>query len=90
MLVLRPDGVDTTTFEHLMFVPAARAHETSHWTKSWELIEDTVFQREDLVACTQIQRGLGAGATDELLFGSLEYAVRFFHDAIAARCPEQR
>jgi phenylpropionate dioxygenase-like ring-hydroxylating dioxygenase large terminal subunit len=73
---------DTTEFEHQMLVPADRAHESDHWDKSWELIEGGVFQREDLWACEQIQLGLASGSVDELLFGALEHAARWFHDAI--------
>ena len=67
-----------------MLVPRDRAADTDHWTRSWALLEDTVFQREDLWVCEQIQRSISDHATDELLFGSLETPVRWFHDAIAA------
>jgi phenylpropionate dioxygenase-like ring-hydroxylating dioxygenase large terminal subunit len=77
---------DATDFEHQMLVPADRVAEAEHWDKSWELIEAGVFQREDLWACEQIQLGLASGAVDELLFGSLEHAVRWFHDAIYQVC----
>lgn len=83
VLQVAPEAPDVTAWDHLMLVPRDRAGETAHWDKSWQLIEDTVFQREDLWVCEQIQRGLAAG-TDELLFGTLEVAVRWFHDAIAA------
>lgn len=49
-----------------------------------------MFQCEDLWVCEQIQRGLGAGSSDELLFGSLEYAARWFHDAIDDSLHEPR
>jgi phenylpropionate dioxygenase-like ring-hydroxylating dioxygenase large terminal subunit len=84
VLTVYPLAADQTHYEHLMFVPAERAGETEHWDKSWALIEDTVFQREDLWVCEQVQRGLTAGTTDELLFGELESAVRWFHAAIDA------
>lgn len=41
-----------------------------------------MFQREDLWVCEQIQRGLAAGTTEDLVFGELESAVRWFHAAI--------
>jgi hypothetical protein len=65
-----------------MVIPAARTGEVEHWDKSWALIDETVFQREDLWVCEQVQRGITAGSTTELLFGSLEAPVRWFHDAI--------
>ena len=85
LINLYPLAPDRTDYEHLMFVPADRAGETAHWDKSWTLIEDGVFQREDLWVCEQVQRGLTAGATDELLFGELENAVCWFHATIDGR-----
>jgi glycine betaine catabolism A len=82
---LYPLAADQTHYEHLMFVPAERASETEHWDKSWALIEDTVFQRQDLRVCEQSQRGLAGGMTDELLFGELEFAVRWFHATLDSR-----
>ena len=67
-----------------MLIPAERASETEHWARSCALIEEGVFQREDLWVCEQAQRGIDTGATDELLFGELEVAVRWFHGAIDA------
>ncbi len=88
VITMHPLTADTADYDHLMLIPASRAHETEHWAKSWALIEEGVFQREDLWVCEQIQRGLAAGATDELLFGTLEFPVRWFHDAIDARLRE--
>jgi len=85
ILTLTPGAPDVTEWEHLMLIPAERAGETEHWAASWALIEDTVFQREDLWVCEQVQRGIAAGSTTELLFGSLESGVRWFHQTIAAR-----
>lgn len=82
VIPLHPRSVDETDFDHLMLVPAARAGDTPHWEKNWSLIEETVFQREDLWVCEQAQRGLAAGMVDELMFGELESAVRPFHAAI--------
>ena len=85
VVTVHPLAADQTHYEHLMLVPSERAGETEHWDKSWALIEDAVFQREDLRACEQIQRGLTAGTTDELLFGELEAAVRWFHATLDGR-----
>jgi phenylpropionate dioxygenase-like ring-hydroxylating dioxygenase large terminal subunit len=79
-----PLAVDRIAWDHMMFVPADRAHESAHWERSWSLIEEGVFQREDLWICEQAQRSIMAGTTDELLFGSLEHPARWFHDAMAA------
>jgi len=75
-------GPEHTDFEHLMLVPAERAGEREHWTKSWQLIEGMVFQAEDQWVCEEMQHGLDAG-TESLLFGGLEHGVAWFHAAIA-------
>ena len=85
IVVLHPKSASETEYEHFMMVPANRFGETEHWTKSWTLIEEVLFQKEDLWACEQVQRGLAAGTTDALLFGELETAVRLFHAVIDAR-----
>jgi Rieske 2Fe-2S family protein len=76
---VEPLAPDRTDYRHWMLVPADRAGETQHWERSWQLIEETVFQREDLWVCEQVQRGIAEGHTDELLFGALENAVEWFH-----------
>jgi phenylpropionate dioxygenase-like ring-hydroxylating dioxygenase large terminal subunit len=85
VIQVHPLAADEAHYEHLMFVPAERAGEAEHWDKSWALIEEAVFQREDLRICEQSQRGLAAGTTDALLFGELEEAVRWFHATIDER-----
>jgi phenylpropionate dioxygenase-like ring-hydroxylating dioxygenase large terminal subunit len=85
VVTMHPVTPDTADYDHLMFVPADRAHEAEHWNRSWALIEEGVFQREDLWVCEQIQRGIAAGSTDELVFGALEFPVRWFHAAIDER-----
>lgn len=82
VVTLRPLAVDLTEYRHVMLIPADRVGETAHWQKNWDLIEGVVFQREDLGACEAVQRGLADGSTDHLLFGSLEHAIRWFHDAV--------
>ncbi len=84
LITLHPLAPDATEYEHVMLVPAARAAETDHWARSWALIEDAVFQREDLWVCEQVQRGIASGGTDELLFGALETPIAWFHAAIDA------
>jgi phenylpropionate dioxygenase-like ring-hydroxylating dioxygenase large terminal subunit len=85
VVVLHPLAADQTDYEHFMLVPSDRLDETGHWNKSWKLIEEVLFQKEDLWACEQVQRGLAAGTTDAMLFGELETAVRLFHAAVDER-----
>ncbi|HUJ61326.1 MAG TPA: SRPBCC family protein, partial [Kofleriaceae bacterium] len=85
ILVAHPRGHDETEFEHVMLVPADRVGDTEHWTRNWKLIDGQVFQAEDQWICEQIHRGIEAGTTDHLLFGGLEHAIAWFHEALAAR-----
>jgi hypothetical protein len=41
-----------------------------------------VFNREDLVVCEQIQRGLSSGANEQLILGRLEQNLRRFHGSV--------
>lgn len=50
--------------------------------KSFSLIDDGVFAREDLAAVEAMQRGIASGANHSLLFGRLEYPALWFHEAI--------
>jgi hypothetical protein len=84
LITLAPTAAALTDVDHLMLIPADRAGDADRWDRSWALIEDGVFQREDLWACEQIQRSIDAGAGDELLFGALEQPVRWFHAVIEA------
>ena len=74
-------SAELTDLEHVMLVPAERSTEIEHWQKSWDLIDGMVFQREDQWVCEEIQLGIESG-TEQLLFGKLEHAVRWFHDAL--------
>ncbi|HEY1812868.1 MAG TPA: aromatic ring-hydroxylating dioxygenase subunit alpha [Kofleriaceae bacterium] len=86
LLSLVPVAPDSTIVEHTLLVPAARKDDAAHWDRTWAMIDDAVVQREDLWACEQIQRGLD----DELLFGALESAVRWFHASLDAVVGEDR
>lgn len=50
-MTLYPLAPDRTEWDHMMFIPADRAGETEYWSRSWSLIEEGVFQREDLWVC---------------------------------------
>jgi phenylpropionate dioxygenase-like ring-hydroxylating dioxygenase large terminal subunit len=72
---------------HTMMIPAAKsgADWTPHWEKTFELIEKTVFQREDIAAAEAIQTGLKSDANTHLQMGKLEYPMRVFHEEIERR-----
>jgi phenylpropionate dioxygenase-like ring-hydroxylating dioxygenase large terminal subunit len=80
LISLLPVAPDSTIIEHALLVPVALTDDAEHWDRTWAMIDESVVQREDLWACEQIQRGLD----DELLFGALESAVRWFHASLDA------
>ena len=77
-----PVDVDHVRWVHAMLVPRALADRRAHWDRTLALIEETVFQREDLFAAEGIQAGLRSGANDTVTFGRLEFALRHFHQTI--------
>ena len=81
-----PAGIDRSLFVHTVLTPEIPTDEKAraHWDRSFELIDDKVFNDEDLFICEQIQLGLAAGANDTFLLGRFENNVRRFHETIAA------
>jgi Rieske 2Fe-2S family protein len=80
-----PLAVDETLFTHTMIVPADADTDDrrAHWDKTWRLIHENVFEREDMVAAEWIQSGLGSGANESFACGRYEFPIRWFHDAVA-------
>ncbi|HEV7574550.1 MAG TPA: SRPBCC family protein [Caldimonas sp.] len=85
LVTLYPAGPETLSWTHRMLIPADRAAPdwTPHWEKTFRLIEEGVFQKEDIACAIGIQRGLKSGANDHLTPGRAEQAVGWFHDDVA-------
>jgi phenylpropionate dioxygenase-like ring-hydroxylating dioxygenase large terminal subunit len=81
LVSLWPLAPDRTWWSHMLLIPAEQNTEArhEHWEKSFRLIEEGVFQSEDLVACEGIQAGLRSGANTSLNCGRLEHAIGGFH-----------
>jgi Rieske 2Fe-2S family protein len=79
-------AVDQVRWVHTMLIPPERSGEDwiPHWEKTFRLIEQTVFQREDIATAVGIQRGLSSGAHPQVHLGRLECEVLRFHDGIDA------
>jgi phenylpropionate dioxygenase-like ring-hydroxylating dioxygenase large terminal subunit len=77
---------DQVRWVHTMLIPADRTGEDwrPHWEKTFGLIEQTVFQREDIATAVTIQRGLASGANAVMQLGRLEHEVARFHGNIDA------
>lgn len=72
---------------HTMLIPPAKSGDDwkPHWEKTFELIERTVFQREDIASAEGIQRGLKSGANTHFQVGQLEHPMQVFHAEIEQR-----
>jgi glycine betaine catabolism A len=79
-------SVGEVRWVHTMLIPPERAGAdwTPHWEKTFALIEQTVFQQEDIATAVAIQRGLAAGASATMQIGRLEHEVLRFHRNVEA------
>ena len=88
LITLYPAGPEMLSWTHRMLIPEDRATPdwTPHWEKTFRLIEEGVFQKEDIACAIGIQRGLRSGANRELTAGRAEQAIGWFHGDIARAC----
>ncbi len=86
VLRLEPLAPDRTRFHHRMLVPRLPQGEAEelHFNRSFELIDEGVFAKEDLAVVEAMQRGIAASPGEKLLFGDLEKAALWFHESIDA------
>ena len=81
--MLEPKAVDRVDVVHNMLVPideTLRASD-SRLARSFQLIHNEVFVKEDLNIATSIQSTLKSGLEESLILGSAEEGVRLFHAA---------
>jgi len=83
-ITLFPLAIDETLFTHTMIVPADGESDDrrAHWEKTWRLIHENVFEREDMAAAEWIQGGLDSGANESFACGRFEFPIRWFHDEV--------
>ena len=84
IISLFPQSPDRTIFAHTMLTPKAPASEDErdHFLRSFQLIDQGVFQAEDIFVSEGAQRGMRSGANSDLLFGGLEESAIRFHEII--------
>ncbi len=87
LITLYPVAAGTLGWTHRMLIPADRATPdwTPHWEKTFRLIEEGVFQREDIACAIGIQRGLASGANRFLTAGRAEQGLGWYHEEVARR-----
>ncbi len=80
-----PTGPETLRWTHRMLIPANKTTPdwTPHWEKTFQLIEQGVFQKEDIHCAIGIQRGFKSGANAYVTAGRAEQGLTWFHDHVA-------
>ena len=81
LVTLYPVAAGTLRWTHRMLIPADRATPdwTPHWEKTFRLIEEGVFQKEDIACAIGIQQGFASGANAHLTAGRAEQGIGWFH-----------
>lgn len=84
IITLFPVSAEQTVFAHTMLTPHApdSPEEKDHFQRSFELIDQGVFEAEDIFVSVAAQKGMHSGANDSLLFGGLEEAAIWFHNIV--------
>ncbi|MGZ8259584.1 MAG: aromatic ring-hydroxylating oxygenase subunit alpha [Caldimonas sp.] len=87
LVTVYPVAAETLSWTHRMLIPADRATPdwTPHWEKTFRLIEEGVFQKEDIACAVGIQQGLRSGANRHLVAGRAEQGVGWFHEEVEHR-----
>ncbi len=85
-----PTGLDEIYWEHDLIIPEEPKTEKAraHWELNYELIQNGVFEGEDLWVCKQIQRGLGSGANEHFTYGVEEAPIEWWHAELDRRIEE--
>ena len=85
LVVVQPLGTDRFSWTHAQLASSLPATDDAraHFERSFRLIEENVFAREDLFAIAEMQAGLESGANEVLTFGRLETPALWFHASIA-------
>jgi phenylpropionate dioxygenase-like ring-hydroxylating dioxygenase large terminal subunit len=84
LITLYPSGPETLRWTHRMLIPADKATPdwAPHWEKTFRLIEQGVFQKEDIHCAVNIQKGLKTGANQHITVGRIEQALAWFHEDV--------
>ena len=87
LITLYPSGPDKHLWTHRMLIPADRATPdwAPHWEKTFALIQQGVFEKEDIACAIGIQKGMASGANSHVSAGRAEQGLAWFHDDIARR-----
>ncbi|MDB5872532.1 MAG: hypothetical protein JWQ07_1974 [Ramlibacter sp.] len=84
LITLYPTGPETLRWTHRMLIPQDKATPdwAPHWEKTFRLIEQGVFQKEDIHCAVRIQQGFATGANEYVTAGRVEQALAWFHESV--------
>jgi phenylpropionate dioxygenase-like ring-hydroxylating dioxygenase large terminal subunit len=88
VVTVQPRATDRFVWSHIQLIPSsslaveAADEARAHFARSFALIEENVFQKEDLLMCSEAQEGLATAANTALTFGLLESPALWLHDAV--------
>lgn len=77
-----PDGTDRCVVYHDMLVPESADLNDPYWDKTFALINQQVFAKEDIAICESIQSTVRSGTDTTWITGGLETPVSWFHQAL--------
>ncbi len=82
-----PTAIDEIVWEHDLIIPEEPKTDKAraHWELNYELIQNGVFDGEDLWVCEQIQQGLNSGANEYLTYGTEETPIQWWHQELERR-----
>jgi phenylpropionate dioxygenase-like ring-hydroxylating dioxygenase large terminal subunit len=86
LLNVMPQWAGSSLVEDFMLIPEApaTAEAEKHWRKSWDLLDEGTFAREDFRAAALCQQGLSSGLLDTITLGMLESGIAPFHQRVEA------
>ncbi len=84
LITLYPVAPERLRWMHRMVIPREKSGPewAAHWDKTFALIEQGVFQKEDIHTAVQTQRGLQTGANSHMTIGRMESGVAWFHTQV--------
>ncbi len=82
-----PLSIDQIYWEHDLIIPEGPLTEKAraHWELNYELIQNGVFDKEDLWVCEQIQKGIASGANEFMTCGAEEAPIYWWHEELSKR-----
>ncbi len=85
LISLFPTASGSHRWTHRMLIPKDKVGQdwTAHWEKTFALIEQGVFQKEDIATAVSIQNGFASGANTHLRVGRIETGLQWFHNSVA-------